>query len=336
MRAWWLSLAVATSVLSPAAALAWGDSGHRMIGRLGAESLPDELPGFLRTPDAAQDVGELAREPDRSRNAGKIHDTDRDPAHFVDVDDNGKVLGGPALEALPPTREDYDTALRAAGADAVKAGWLPYAIVDGYQQLEKDFALWRLAAAGERLEKDPVRRAWIAADRRRRERLIVRDLGVWAHFVGDATQPMHISVHYNGWGEGPNPHGYSTERLHVSWEGAYVSLNVREADVRSRLKPYGGCRCPIEPRVAQYLKASWGQVIPFYELEKAGGFKPSDPRGVAFAADRLAEAASELRDLAVDAWRSSALMSVGYPAARIEDVEAGRADAYDLLHGMDP
>jgi len=249
------------------------------------------------------------------------------------VDDDGKVLGGPALSALPATRAEYEAALSAAGTDMTKAGWLPYALVDGWQQLAKDFAYWRAASLGERLEKDPRRKAWLAGDRSRRERQIVIDLGVWAHYVGDATQPMHVSVHYNGWGEGPNPRGFTNQRIHVPFEGPFVRANVSEADVRSRMRPYRACGCAIDRRTADYLGDSARFITPFYEMEKAGGLKGEHPAGAAFAAERLAAAASELRDLVVDAWSASATVKVGYPDASVADIEAGRADAYTLLYG---
>jgi hypothetical protein len=320
-------------LFAASSALAWGDSGHRMVGRLGAEALPAELPAFLHTRQAIQDIGELAREPDRSRGSGRIHDNIRDPAHFVDVDDEGKVLGGPALAALPPTRSEYDTALRAVGTDITKAGWLPYALVDGWQQLAKDFAYWRAASAGERLEKDPARKAWLASDRARRERQVIVDLGVWAHYVGDATQPMHVSVHYNGWGDGPNPRGFTTDRIHVPFEGPFVRANVQEADVRAKMRAYRACRCPIERRTAEYLIDNARFIVPFYEMEKAGGLKGEHPAGAAFAAERLAAAASELRDLVQDAWSASASVKVGYPESSLADIESGKADAYSLLYG---
>ena len=316
------------------AALAWGDAGHRMIGQIAVQSLPAGLPAFLYAPDVAADVGELAREPDRSRNAGKVHDKGRDPGHFVDIDDSGKVLGGPTLDALPPTRADYDTALRAAGSDSYKAGYLPYSIIDGWQQLTKDFAYWRADVAGERLVTNPARHAWISGDRRRRERQIVIDLGVWAHYVGDASQPLHVTTHYDGWGEGPNPQGYTLKRIHVPFEGPFVADNVTPEQVRAQLKPARHCDCAIEARTVDYLGETRQTVIPFYDLQKAGGFFDRDPRGSAFAAERLAAGASELRDLVVDAWNASAKATVGYPATPVSDVEAGHADAYSLLYGI--
>src|ERR1700728_1291882 len=89
---------LAVALLAPASqALAWGATGHRMIGELGAATLPPELPAFLKTPQSVEDIGELAREPDRWKAAGKLHDTGRDPGHFVDLDDNGKIYGGPPM-----------------------------------------------------------------------------------------------------------------------------------------------------------------------------------------------------------------------------------------------
>ena len=57
--------------------------------------------------------------------------------------------------------------------------------------------------------------------------------------------------------------------------------------------------------------------------------------GADFAAERIAAAASELLDLVVDAWNASATTGVGYPATPVSEIEAGRADAWQLLYGDD-
>ena len=317
-------------------ALAWGDTGHRLVGQLAAEALPATLPDFLRAPGVAADIGELAREPDRWKVAGRTHDTSRDPAHFVDADDAGKVLGGPPLASLPNTRADYESALRAVGVDSWKAGFLPYAIVDGWQQLVKDFAYWRADRAGEKLATDSQHKAWLTADRLLRERLVINDLGVWAHYVGDASYPLHVTYRYNGWGDGPNPNGYTQAHIHVPLEGPYVRRWVAAEAVKAQMTPYHDCKCAIDARTSQYLLGSVKLVEPFYQLEKASGFADGDPRGVAFMTGRLAVAASELRDMVIDAWSASGRMGVGYPAMSAADVEAGKAgDAYDLLYGTD-
>src|SRR3569623_3406111 len=141
-----LALTTVCSLASPA--LAWEDVGHRWIGTLGVQALPANLPPFLRPPQAARDVGEWAREPDRSRGAGRAHDSDRDPGHFADVDDDGRMLGGPPLDRMPATRAEYEKQLQAVGTDSWKAGYLYYNLVEGWQQLAKDFAYWRADAYG--------------------------------------------------------------------------------------------------------------------------------------------------------------------------------------------
>jgi hypothetical protein len=327
--------AACVALAAPLAVLAWGATGHRIIGRLAVEALPADLPAFLRTRAAVEAAGELAREPDRWKASGRIHDADRDPAHFLDLGDDGKVLGGPALAALPPTRADYDSAVRAVGFDSWHAGYLPYSIVDGWQQLAKDFAYWRADTAAARGVANPAHRAWLAVDGTRREALILRDLGVLAHYVGDGSQPMHVSEHFNGWGPFPNPEGFTQDHVHAYFEGEFVRSFESAETVRADMKPYRDCHCRIEQRIVAYLAATNAEVTPFYRLQKAGGFIDGDARGRAFAAQRLAAGADELRDMIIDAWRASARGEVGYPAVKVADVLAGKVDPYDSLYGLD-
>jgi hypothetical protein len=281
------------------------------------------------------DVGELAREPDRWKDSGRLHDADRDPAHFIDVGDDGRVFGGPLLAALPPTRAAYETALRAVGADSWKVGYLPYAIIDGWQQLSKDFAYWRVDTAAAKLVSDPAHRRWFTADAARREALILRDLGTLAHYVGDGSQPLHVSIHSSGWGPFPNPEDFTQKRIHAPFEGYFVRTFVAPSTVFAAMAPYRDCRCGIEARTVAYLADTHAQVAPLYQLYKLGAFDGADPRGEAFAAARLAAGADELRDLTIDAWRTSAAGQVGWPAISVADVEAGKIDPFDSLYGTD-
>jgi len=299
------------------------------------KSLPAELPGFLHTAQAAIDVGEYSREPDRAKGAGREHDSDRDPGHFLDLNDDGTVLGGPKLGALPPTRAEYDAALRAAGQDSWKAGYLPYSIVDRWEQLAKDFAYWRVLAAAEANPAWSAHKAFFTADRRRREGQILVAIGELSHFVGDGSQPLHATVHFNGWGDFPNPGGYTTAKIHSPFESDLVQAQVTEAMVAARMTPPRDCHCAVPKEVGDYLAATGRQAIPLYALEKAGGLNPGDPRGPAFATRQLAIGASELRDLIVEAWRTSLRETVGYKPVAVGDVLAGKADPYPALYGTD-
>ena len=330
-----LLLAALLAIL-PGRAWAWGASGHRLIGLLAIESLPAEIPGFLRGSEAAAMIAELGREADRSKGAGRTHDAERDPGHYMNLDDDAKVAGKLALDALPPTREEYDTLLRQAGSDQYKAGYLYYAIIDGWQQLVEDFAHWRVDAAGEKRAARRGDRLWFARDRQLRELLTIRDLGYWSHFVGDGSQPMHVSIHYNGWGPFPNPAGYATaSTLHAYFEGDFVRRWVSLGDMRAALAPYRDCGCGIAARTAAYLRATQAQVVPLYALEKQGAFRGGDRRGEDFAAARLAAGAAELRDIIVDAWRQSLDAKVGYPPVAVRDVLSGKVNPIGPLLGLD-
>jgi hypothetical protein len=314
---------------------AWGATAHEWISGIAVEKLPDGVPAFVRPPEAAADIAVIGREPDRSKGAGKTHDADRDSAHWMSLADDGSVVGVLPLAELPETRENYDTLLRARGFTQYQAGYLFYAIVDGWQQIRKDFAYWRAAVKGAESATTPDERAWFENDRKLREMLTLRDIGIWSHFVGDASQPLHVSVHYEGWGNYPNPKGYTMKDIDAYFEGEFVRHNLQRAAVAAEVGPYRDCKCSIEEKTKALLLATLAEVEPLYALEKEGGLKPGDPRGIAFATARLAAGATAVRDMIVDAWRQSAHTPVGYPMVNVHDIESGKVRATRELFGAD-
>lgn len=315
-------LACATTA---APAFAWGATGHRLISAVAVEKLPPSVPAFVRSADAIAEIGALGQEADRLKSSGPPWNDDYDPAHFVDVDDDGRIGGAVALAQLPPTREGYDTALRAANTDQYKMGYLPYEIIDGWQQIVTDFGYWRADSIGETSAATEADRAFFAFDRKLREVLTLRDIGYWSHFVGDASQPLHVSVHYNGWGTYPNPADFSNSRtIHARFEGSFVRAAATEPALARRVRPYAPSSDPIAPRVAAYLRATLDGVPAVYRLEAAHGIDARSPAAVDFMLDRLAAGASMLRDLIADAWDASARTRIGYPAISVNDVETGK------------
>lgn len=327
--------ALAVLALSAGQGFGWGSTGHRIISRLGVMTLPADLPAFLKDPVVVDQIGELGREPDRSRGSGQPHDADLDPGHFIDLTDDGKVMGGLSLDQMPPNKDAYSVALHAAGGSMQKSGFLYYNILDGYQQLAKDFAYWRLDVIGEKRATDAKERAWYIADRKAREQIIVRDLGYWSHFVGDASMPMHVSVHYNGWGEGPNPNNYTQERIHGPFEGAFVHDHLSEASVRGAMTPAAACASPIPACVVSYFRAGQAKVEPLYAMWTKGEFTQVDAAAVAFANERVAAGASALRDLVISAWRDSGDQTVGRPGVKVSAIEAGAPLAFADMYGDD-
>ena len=92
-----------------------------------------------------------------------------------------------------------------------------------------------------------------------------------------------------------------------------------------------GCRTHQDfghvQRLSAYLTATDQQVVPLYEMEKAGAFKTGTPEGKDFVAAGLAAAAAEIRDMVVAAWRASATGKVGYPPVEVTKIESGEVDA---------
>ena len=327
------------AVAVPVTVSAWGNTGHRLIGVAAVRGLPEEMPAFLRTPGAAAEVGELAREPDRTKGGGQPHDRERDTAHFIDMDDQGRVMDqrGMSIDALPRLKSEYDAALTKAGLDVDDAGYLPYAIWDGYQQLVRDFATWRVLNAAEARETDPGKRAWYREDRLRREALILRDMGYLGHYVGDGAQPHHTTIHYNGWNrDTPNPEGFTTSRqTHGAFEGAFTARVARLDAIEAAMAAPALDGFDMRTRVPAYLKTTLAEVLPFYRLEKDGAFRDAEPRAGTFVINRLAAGASELRDLFILAWRDSADDNIGWPVVKVAEVEAGTADPWLAMYGED-
>lgn len=351
------ALAGLAIVLSPQQALAWGHTGHVKISELAAQALPRELPQFLHEREAVWEIGELGAEADESKTTGvvtsveggrintarTVHDAERDPGHFLDIDDSGFVIGGAvALTALPPTREAFDTAQRGATQPAGQTqygGYLPYAIIDGFQQLRKDFAMWRAFKVGMETARAKSDREYFEAHLALREKLIVRDIGYWSHFVADASQPMHVSVHFNGWGAFPNPNGFTTAPVHALFEGSFVRNFVDFDAVRHQIRPYTDRgAATIEQRVPLYLAETLAEVFPVYLAAKNSGndnYATPQPLELAIVTKQLAAGASELRDEIVDAWHQSALVTVGFPLVTVSDIESGSVQVTPATFGVD-
>jgi hypothetical protein len=302
-----VGLFVSCALLS-APAFGWGLGGHTIVGQAAMAHLPDGLPSFLSAAAAKEEIIYLQAEEDRL----KLGEPDElawtrewTTDHYIDMGDDGKVGGVLSMSALPATRDEFIQALEHAKApiDAYRVGFLPYAILEGYEQVRTDFALWRLAPAGDKDE---------------RARLAIHDIGVFAHFVGDGSQPLHVTVHYNGWGDFPNPNGYTESKTtHADFEGAFVDKFVPLAEVQPLVGPARVLSTIPLAEIEAYLLATDGQVAPFYDLEKAGGFVLSDSssaahrRAVQFTAVRLAAGSQMLVSLILTAWQTSAGMKQG-------------------------
>ena len=277
--------------------MAWGPTGHQLINRLASANLPGEVPEFLRDARAQEAMAYYGPEPDRWRSPLEPElSAAQAPEHFIDLE-NADLVG-----ELPKRRYDYVRALAVAQAahpdvplSVEKVGLQPYVVEEVWERLKAGMRAYRQLAAAKGDTK-PV------------ECEIVFYAGWLGHYVGDAANPLHTTVQYNGW-TGPNPKGYTTEHtIHAQFESVFVDAAMKPGEVGAEVaaaKPK-----LIDDEWAQYLgyvRQSHGLVETTYALEKAGGFAGmGTPEGKAFMEQQLASGAIELRDLIYTAWVRSA------------------------------
>ena len=323
-----LVLLCAALAAAPLPASAWGAQGHRIVNGAAIRTLPDSVPAFLRSTAAHDEIALLGPEADRVKGAGDPLDDDDNPGHYVDALDDLSIAGAVKLSSLPKDRAEYDKALRAAAppTDQYGQGYLPYQIADGWQRIVRDLAYWRVDVVGAAKAATPEERAFFAFDRTVREAVTLRDVGYWGHFVADGSQPLHVSVHFNGWDGAKygNANNFSeSHTIHARFETTLVRAVATEDLVAARMPALHVSSDPVLTQVGAYLAATEARVPDVYRLEAAGGIDAASPAARTLVLDRLAAGAAEMRDLIVEAWSASGSVKVGYPGISVRDVENG-------------
>jgi hypothetical protein len=284
------SLAGLLLLVSVPRANAWGNEGHRMINRLAAGALPADVPAFLRSPAAIQEIEYLGPEPDRWRSPSEPELVSAQaPEHFIDLEP-ADALGAP----LPHKRFDFMKMAYAAGQKPDRIGLQPWQATEVWERLKAALREYRQLSAAHQDTHDVEQAAIFYA-------------GWLGHYVGDASQPLHTTDKYNGW-VGPNPNGYTTEhKIHWQFEGIFVAANLKALDAQSRMTPVHAIDGDMFDSYMAYLRHTATYVEKVYQLEKSGGFAGAGtPESRDFTTERLAAGASMLRDMIYTAWLDSA------------------------------
>jgi hypothetical protein len=277
------------ALVFPQAAHAWGNEGHRMVNKLAASALPADVPAFLRSEAAVKEIEYIGPEPDRWRSAAEPElNASQALEHFIDLEP------ADALGPLPRRRLDFEAKVFAAGQRPEKIGLQPWEATEIWERLKAALREYRiLSAAGQ--------------DTRPVEQVAIFYAGWLGHYVGDASQPLHTTIQYNGW-VGPNPNGYTTaHQIHWQFEGPFVGANIHEPEVKAKMTESKAIDGDIFDGYVAYLRHTATYVEKVYQLEKAGGFVGAgSAESRDFTAERLAAGASMLRDMIYTAWLESA------------------------------
>ncbi len=285
----------------------WGEAGHRMIGAAAAAALPQEMPAFFR--QAADQLSYLNPEPDRWRDRAErgldpAMDDAFAPDHFIDME---RVPPG-ALAAKD--RFAYLDSLRVAGVEASGAGLLPFGILELSQRLREEFRLWRAAT-------DARTRGWIEAR-------AINDAGILGHFVADASNPHHTTIHFDGW-VGDNPKGYTTAHgFHARFETIYVQTHFAPGDAALRIAEPARVFASLRPAILDYLRETHSHVTELYDLEQRAPFDSTttDAAHRQFTAERLEAGARMLRDIWWTAWVTSGATPGAEPGDSVDAIIA--------------
>jgi hypothetical protein len=307
-------------------ALAWDYTYHRLINEAALAMLPTNFPAFVRTAAAAERIGFLAGEPDRWRNVRDLSLSHcSSPDHYLDMEE--LAIYGLKPEALPVFRYDFAAELigfRKAHPDKLPPidgarnedhtreliGFLPWAIVENYSKLKSGFAYLKA------FETDGGKPEEVA----NAQENIIYVMGTLGHFVGDAGQPLHTTVHHHGWAEGwPNPQHYSTNRgIHAWIDAGYLDKagGVKLEELLSKMHPAQLVSIeghPAKPEevfqaAALYLTGQNKLVEALYEMDKEGKFSGEDDKGMegkAFLVAQMAKSAQLLADIWYSAWQQA-------------------------------
>lgn len=271
--------------LAPALALAfalpaeaWLTVGHRRVGIAAAEAVAGELPPFFVA--GAGTIGHLAVDPDLFRNRGTPALKSREGVeHYFDSE---RLPPG----GLPPTAHELLVASAARGLRPAEIGLLPYAVIEGTERLALCLT---------------EHRRWPENPHVRAKCLVFA--GLLAHYAGDLSQPLHTTIHHDGWAlpSGGSPLEGFHMRIDALLERApFDSAGALEG---LSLTPFGDLRAGV----LAALEASHALVDRTYRLQPllddAGGF--AHPEVVAFACDRYRASVELLGRLYLTAWSMS-------------------------------
>jgi len=315
---------LALASLESRVALAWDYEGHRAVNQLALASLPADFPAFVKTPAAAERVAFLSGEPDRWRNTQDLSlRHENGPDHYIDLEQLEDY--GLKPDALPVFRYDFEEQLalvRKANPQKFPApdpsvnrdhtrelvGLLPWAITENYAKLKSCFSYLK---AFEESGGTPEEIANAQAD-------VIYVMGVMGHYVGDASQPLHTTIHFNGW-VGDNPNHYTTSHGFHGWIDGGFFAKIGGANMKAmQSKLRTAQEVAIEGRPAKpeemfqavmlFLIEQNKLVEPLYQLEKEGKLSGEGEKGRAgegFLEGQLVKSGQFLGDIWYSAWRQA-------------------------------
>lgn len=300
-RCYVAALLVATLGI-PETAFPWGTRAHAVIDRTAVDTLPADGPVFLKK--YVDYIAGSASIPDTWRQASEpFSKIAEDPNHgwFREQFSFMKEVPRSRYEFVLELYREY---LRIEKSDPENArrmnvrwtGTLPFAAAEVYGHLVADMRLLRKTRAE---NKDT---AFL-------EQTCAFYVAWMGHYIGDGSQPLHDTIHHDGW-QGPDPKGYTRDpKIHGRFESQYVdAISLTEDDIVARIGKPGHLSGDVFDLILAHLDESGSNVEAIYKLDKRNAFADAhDQEAREMVYSRTAAGARMLRDLVYRAWLESAL-----------------------------
>jgi len=289
-----------TLLATPKAGLAWGTRAHAVIDRTAVDMLPDDGPVFLKK--YADYIAGSASIPDTWR-VETFSRIEEDPNHGWFREQFA------FMKMIPRSRYEFVLALyrenqRIQKTDPDNAkrmnvrwtGTLPFAAAEVYGHLVTDMRILR------QTPPDSPQASFL-------QQTCAFYVAWIGHYIGDGAQPLHDTIHHDGW-QGPDPQGYTRDpKIHGRFESQYVDLiALKEADIAGRIGTPGHLTGDVFEQILGHLDDAGSNVEAVYKLDKRGAFADAhDAEAREMVYSRTAAGARMLRDLVYRAWLESAL-----------------------------
>ena len=295
-----VGLVLALALFGSSQVIGWGLTGHVVITRAAVNALPSDAPAFVKR--QIDWIGSRSITPDSYRAAGEpFIKAAEDPSHEWHLEQVAflKTIPRSRLEFIQALYDEYrrlehSDPSKAALANPTSTGMLPYTTIEVYERLKVTFRAWR----------DQQRETQTATFT---EQDAAFYIGWLSHYIADASQPLHASIHHDGW-RGDNPKNFTRDgALHWGFENDFVDLiGLKESDIQGRIAPAKTVPDPFSAILA-HLARSNTRVDQVYVLEQQHAF--TDKSNVA-ARELIvvctSDGAALLRDLIYTAWVTSA------------------------------
>ena len=314
---------------------AWGVRGHTVANLAAVEGIPQDGPVFLLAQEAY--IGHLGTIPDTWRGYSEPYLRISEDANHGWYTEQFDYISNPPRSRTEFVLRVYDEYLRVKAKDLDRAklinirytGTQAYSIMEGYERMKAGMRLYRAVDKpqyGRNLGTLFASISPLYNDATQVKQMLANDIAFYmgwlGHYVADAAQPLHNSMHHDGW-SGANPKQYTRDpEIHGRFESNYVDLiEVTAPDVVKYMRKDARHLDDVWKATLDHSLEARDSVEDVYKLDLTDSFrKKDDPKARELVCKRMASGAGFLRDLAYTAWLESAKPPVAVdPNDRMEN-----------------